>query len=58
MTKNEYIQDLLMGRMWNRQILDAALIYWHSEIPFAMACVYMNNLEKKLNESDDPRNHD
>lgn len=48
MTKNEYIQDLLMGRMWNRQILDAALIYWHSEIPFAMACVYMNNLEKKL----------
>lgn len=49
MTKNEYIQDLLMGRKWSRQILDATLIYWHSGIPFHSALGYIHNLEKKLN---------
>lgn len=48
MTKNEYLQDLLMGRRWNRQIIDAALIYWHSQIPIVLAAVHMNNLEEKL----------
>ena len=49
MTKNEYIQDLLMGRIWSSQLLNAALIYWHSGIQFEDAYKYLHNLEKKLN---------
>jgi len=50
MTKNEYVRDILIGRVWNPQILDAALIHWHSNIPLNLAVEYLNNLEKKLNE--------
>lgn len=49
MTKNEYIQDLLKGRVWNPQLLEGALVFWHSGVPFHYALGYIHNLEKKLN---------
>lgn len=53
MNKDEYIRELLIGRVWNPQLIQGALIFWHSSIPIQEAHKYISNLEKKLNESSD-----
>ena len=58
MNKSEYIHALLRGRIYNGMLMQGALVYWHSKVPFTDALMYITNLEKKLNESYDPRNHD
>jgi hypothetical protein len=49
MTKAEYLRGLLVGKVANPLLVEAALIYWHSGIPFEEAKVYFNNLETKTN---------
>jgi hypothetical protein len=49
MSKGAYIKGLLYGTFASAQMLEAALIYWHSDIPFEDAKMYFKNLEAKLN---------
>ena len=49
MTKAEYLRELLVGKLGDSRLADAALIYWHSEIPIYLAKIFIENLERKLN---------
>lgn len=33
MSKSEYIRGLLLGRVVDARVVEAVLIYWHSQIP-------------------------
>jgi hypothetical protein len=47
-TKETYIQQLLYGMMHHPKIVEAAIIFWHCEIPYNTAEEYMYILESKL----------
>jgi hypothetical protein len=53
MTKSDYIKGLLIGEIFNGSLLNAALIYWHSGIPFEDAKGYLKTLQEKLNGTRD-----
>ncbi len=51
MNKSEYIRTLMFDRPHHKTLLDAALIFWHSNIKAGDALNYMNNLEARLREN-------
>jgi hypothetical protein len=48
MTKSDYISMLLFGRHPFKQLSEAAIIFWHSEVPPLNAKIYIERLENKL----------
>jgi len=46
--KSEYVRYLLIGRNGNKILSEAALIFYHSEVPVSDAMIYMNILETKV----------
>jgi len=48
MTKEEYISKLLYGAKLHPKVIEAAIIFWHCEIPYDIAQEYMYKLEEKL----------
>lgn len=48
-TKSAYIRSLILGRVYNPALFNAALLYWHSGIPLKEANGYLDNYEAKLN---------
>lgn len=51
MTKNEYLQEILKGKVYSHGILNAALVFWHSGIPINHAHEYIINYARKVNGS-------
>ena len=49
--KGEYLRTLLTGIKGNPTLIDAALIFWHSQIPMIEAKVYIKNLADKLTQN-------
>lgn len=48
MDKASYIKGLLCGRICNQTVIHAAVIYYHSGIPYKTAEKYMDVLVEKL----------
>jgi len=48
MTKETYIQNLLYGIKHHPTLIEAAIIFWHIEMPYDTAEDYMYKLEGKL----------
>jgi len=50
MSKGEYLKYLLKGKIGSITLTNAALLFWHSQVPCNDAREYITNLESKLNE--------
>ncbi len=48
LSKSDYLRALLIGRPYGQRLTEAALIFYHSEIPLEEAKVYIKTLERKL----------
>lgn len=48
MKKDAYIKQLLEGHLYNDTVLNAAFVFYHSDIPLKEAEVYMKNLRIKV----------
>lgn len=48
MNKNEYIQGLLKNRRFGPEIMGAALLFWHAEVPYSEAQKYMDIYQSKI----------
>jgi len=51
--KADYLFALLCGRKVKQLILEAAMIFYHAEIPLQDASEYLSILENKVNPRDD-----
>lgn len=52
MTKSDYISMLLFGRRPFKQLSEAAIIFYHCQIPPLPAKIYIDRLEQRLIEND------
>jgi len=48
--KSEYLNALMVGRIYDVRLLDVCFKYWHSGIPLSKAREYLNTYENKLTD--------
>jgi hypothetical protein len=56
MDKYTYIDYLMKGRVCTPTIMNSSLTFWYANVPAEDARIYMDNLEKAVNDTTKPTN--